>query len=64
MWDGGPDATYNCPLAANPAQTETDGDSVGDGCGVCAPGMTLMMPPAIIWMIVIKRRITGSSPTR
>jgi hypothetical protein len=27
-----PDATDNCPLVPNPAQTDTDGDGIGDAC--------------------------------
>lgn len=32
--DGVPDASDNCPLAANPYQTNTDGDAQGDACDV------------------------------
>ncbi len=34
--DAIPDCRDNCPLAANPAQTDTDGDGAGDACD-CAP---------------------------
>lgn len=30
--DGIPDSTDNCPAVANPNQTNTDGDSMGDAC--------------------------------
>ncbi len=30
--DGVPDATDNCPAVANPAQTDTDNDGIGDAC--------------------------------
>ena len=30
--DGIPDTTDNCPLVANPGQTNTDGDGFGDAC--------------------------------
>jgi hypothetical protein len=33
--DGIVDLVDNCPLAANPDQTDTDGDSMGDACDVC-----------------------------
>lgn len=33
--DGISDFTDNCPLNANPGQTDTDGDGFGDACPVC-----------------------------
>jgi hypothetical protein len=33
--DAVPDATDNCPMVANTAQTNTDGDGQGDACDVC-----------------------------
>jgi len=64
--DGFPDCIDNCPAVSNVLQTDSDGDGVGDaceagpgglpGCGVCAPGMTLMIPLAVIGMIVMRRK--------
>ena len=34
--DGQPDATDNCPLDDNPNQDDTDQDTVGDVCDICA----------------------------
>jgi hypothetical protein len=36
--DGVPDATDNCPAAANANQADGDGDGVGDACDVAPPG--------------------------
>jgi len=42
--DGVPDASDNCPAAANPDQTDADADGLGDACDVCLatiPGATV-----------------------
>ena len=35
--DGVPDDTDNCPTVANPSQTDTDADGIGDACEIAVP---------------------------
>lgn len=42
--DGIPDATDNCPLIANPTQSNADGDSAGDACDGCPSDPNKTMP--------------------
>jgi uncharacterized repeat protein (TIGR03803 family) len=35
--DGIPDPLDNCPVLANPSQTDTDGDGIGDSCPTSGP---------------------------
>jgi hypothetical protein len=43
--DGVPDHIDNCPFDANPAQTDADGDRVGDACDLATCGNGVAEPP-------------------
>jgi formylglycine-generating enzyme required for sulfatase activity len=51
--DGVPDTTDSCPDAANPAQTDTDGDGLGDACDPSLDAVTagfISMQAGAFWM--------------
>lgn len=43
--DGVPDHIDDCPFTANPAQTDTDGDRVGDACDLATCGDGIVQSP-------------------
>lgn len=45
--DGLPDRDDNCPLAYNPSQADSDGDSLGDACDILLP------PPVVVETVII-----------
>ncbi len=54
--DGAPDATDNCPAAANPGQADADGDKIGDACEVLPNGDT----PAVAARSVLAGEVRGA----
>ena len=62
--DGVPDCIDNCPDVANPLQTDTDGNNVGDdceqppagqtGCGVCGAGGPVVLVLTSLGLIAIR----------
>ena len=54
--DGAPDATDNCPAAANPDQADADGDKIGDACEVLPNGDT----PAVAARSVLAGEVRGA----
>jgi hypothetical protein len=53
--DGVPDATDNCPAAANVNQADADADRVGDACEQLAPGNV----PPVAGVTTIVRQLSG-----
>ena len=53
--DGVPDATDNCPAAANPDQADADGDKIGNACEVLPNGNV----PAVAATNVIVKDVRG-----
>ena len=62
--DGVADATDNCPLAANPSQSNVDGDALGDACDLiddrpAPPGPTPETPTAELGRLLVARTVSG-----
>ncbi len=65
--DGVPDLSDNCPSVANPSQTDTDGNGIGDACqqsnsnssdggGCGAPGDALSLLAVVLLPLLARRR--------
>ena len=62
--DGVPDASDNCPLVANPSQSNVDGDALGDACDLiddrpAPPGPTPQTPTAELGRLFVARTVSG-----
>jgi thrombospondin type 3 repeat protein len=62
--DGVPDAADNCPLVANPSQSNVDGDALGDACDLiddrpAPPGPTPQTPTPELGRLFVARTVSG-----